>query len=156
MIAIPRTSRLDGRVIPQNRRFASRTVTVKWKAGLHLRPAEVLADTAAKFNARIRIGTPAGGFLCLKDERDLKTIHSGHHQHFDATLSCILLGAVKGTRLIIEAEGPDAHAALRAIYKVFQIDFDTIIKQAIEIRLKRAEIQEKQERLSIGTDESWE
>lgn len=78
----------------------SRTVTINNPQGLHARPAQLFAELAARFNARIEV---------IKDNQpaDAKSI-----------LSILTLGATQGTSLRIDATGKDAEEALDALARL--------------------------------------
>jgi phosphotransferase system HPr (HPr) family protein len=82
----------------------TRQATVRGKNGLHMRPAEVFARQASQFESRIEV--------IREDVRvDGKSI-----------LDVMLLAAVPGTVLTLEATGPDATAALEALVKLIEVD----------------------------------
>ncbi|HZL72041.1 MAG TPA: HPr family phosphocarrier protein [Planctomycetota bacterium] len=72
---------------------AERHVTILNRKGLHVRPAAAFAKEASRFKSKIRI---------LRDGRS-----------FDgkSSLDLLMIAAVPGTRLIIQAEGEDAEEA---------------------------------------------
>jgi len=78
---------------------AERVVELKYKAGLHLRPAMKLAELAASFDSGISIAIEPH-----EKEADAKSI-----------ISLLTLGAEKGSRLAVRAKGHDAEQALEAI-----------------------------------------
>jgi phosphocarrier protein HPr len=79
----------------------TRLVVVGNSQGLHARPADMIVKTAARFASKIE--------LVKGTERvDGKSI-----------LAILTLAAVAGTRLSIEAKGPDAEAALDALADLF-------------------------------------
>jgi phosphocarrier protein len=84
----------------------SREVVVGMPQGLHARPADQLAREARKWQSRIEL---------LNDTQrvDGKSI-----------LEVLTLAAEAGTRLIVEATGPDAHEALEAIGVLFDRNFN--------------------------------
>lgn len=84
---------------------AIRTITVTNPAGLHARPAELFARMALKYNARIEI---------IKD---------GQRSDAKSIWKILMLAAGVGTRLQLEAEGPDAHEALDALAALVESDF---------------------------------
>lgn len=84
---------------------ATRRVVVREPNGLHMRPAEVVARTAARFESTIT--------LTLRDHRvDAKSI-------FDL----ITLAAEEGTELDLRAEGSDAEAAAETLATLFENKF---------------------------------
>jgi len=84
----------------------SREVVVGIEQGLHARPADLLAREARKWQSRIE--------LVGKAQRvDGKSI-----------LDVLTLAAEAGTRLVVEATGPDAREALEAIGGLFERKFN--------------------------------
>lgn len=75
-------------------------ITVKNKLGLHARPAASFVQIANKFDSRITVTRD-------KEEVNGKSI-----------MGILMLGAEKGSQIIIEAEGDDAHLALSELEKI--------------------------------------
>lgn len=77
------------------------TTMVPWEAGLHVRPASVLARVARRFRSRVllRAGGKAANAVSI--------------------LSVMLLCAAQSTPLEIEVDGDDEEAALQAVLAVF-------------------------------------
>ena len=77
------------------------SVIIRWKEGLHLRPAGALVRLAQRFHSKLtlRLGTAVA----------------------DATsvLSLVILGATLGTVLEVEASGTDEMEAIAAIEEYF-------------------------------------
>ena len=84
----------------------SREVVVGMLQGLHARPADQLAREARKWQSRIEL-------LSDSQRVDGKSI-----------LDVLTLAAEAGTRLIVEATGPDAREALEAIGSLFDRNFN--------------------------------
>ena len=84
----------------------SREVVVVNAAGLHARPADLLAREARKWQSRIELVADA-------QRADGKSI-----------LEVLTLAAEAGTRLVVEATGPDARQALEAIGSLFERRFN--------------------------------
>jgi phosphotransferase system HPr (HPr) family protein len=84
----------------------SREVVVVNTAGLHARPADLLAREARKWRSRIELVNDA-------QRADGKSI-----------LELLTLAAEAGTRLVVEATGPDAREALEAIGSLFEHRFN--------------------------------
>jgi len=82
-----------------------RTVVVSNPQGLHARPADLLARTAARFESKVEI------------------IAGGQRVDGKSILDMLTLAAVQGTELEIEATGPDASEALEALVKLVESDF---------------------------------
>ena len=74
--------------------FRSSTVTISNPQGLHMRPAYLFAETAAKFESKIEL---------VKEEIriDGKSI-----------LDILTLGSTQGTEVSVEATGADAQEAI--------------------------------------------
>lgn len=83
----------------------SRTVTVINPEGLHARPAYMFVELATKYDARVEV---------VKDQEriDGKSI-----------LSILTLGAEQGTKLSLEATGPDAEDAVTELARLFEEGF---------------------------------
>ena len=84
----------------------SREVVVANAQGLHARPADLLAREARKWRSRIE-------FVADSQRVDGKSI-----------LELLTLAAEAGTRLVVEATGPDAREALEAIGGLFERKFN--------------------------------
>ena len=76
---------------------ANKAVTVRNRQGLHFRPAELFMKLAKQYESKIGI---------IKD---------GERVDGKSILDITMLGAEKGTRLIIEATGCDAESAVLAL-----------------------------------------
>ena len=75
-------------------------LTVKNKQGLHARPAALFVQVANKFNAYITV------------KRDSEEVNG------KSIMGILMLGAEKGSVIIVEANGEDAEAALVELEKV--------------------------------------
>lgn len=84
----------------------TREVVVANEQGLHARPADLLAREARKWRSRIELVADA-------QRVDGKSI-----------LEVLTLAAEAGTRLVVEATGPDAREALEAIGRLFERQFN--------------------------------
>lgn len=73
--------------------------------GLHARPAALFVKTASRYVSSISIKN-GGGFIDGKSVIDL-----------------LCIGAEKGTRLTIVADGPDAREAMEEIQSLFNSSF---------------------------------
>ena len=92
-------------MVPMSQETISREVVVGIEQGLHARPADLLAREARKWQSRIE--------LVGKAQRvDGKSI-----------LDVLTLAAEAGTRLVVEATGPDAREAVEAIGGLFDRNF---------------------------------
>jgi phosphocarrier protein HPr/phosphocarrier protein len=83
-----------------------RSATVCNELGMHLRSAGNFVRTAARFKARIRVGTEDVGAV------DGKSI-----------LGLVTLGAARGSVLTIQAEGPDETEALDTLIALVESGF---------------------------------
>lgn len=84
----------------------SREVIVANRNGLHARPAALLTREARRWQSRIEL-------VAAAQRVDGKSI-----------LDVLTLAAEAGTRLVVEATGPDAQDALEAIGSLFDRRFD--------------------------------
>jgi phosphocarrier protein len=87
---------------------ASRDIVVSNKLGLHARPAMQFVDLANQFSAKVTVykgGEEPG-------EADGKSV-----------MQMIILAAVEGTPLRIEADGSDAAAAVEQLAALFESKF---------------------------------
>jgi phosphocarrier protein len=81
---------------------AKKTLTVKNKSGLHARPAALFVQIANKFDSHITV----------RREDDNEEVNG------KSIMGILMLGAEKGSSIIIEAEGDDAELALLALEKI--------------------------------------
>lgn len=79
-------------------------VIVKNKQGLHARPASLFVQLANKFDSRITV-------------RHNKEAVSGK-----SIMGILMLGAEKGSTIVIEVEGEDAHLAILELEKLVSIE----------------------------------
>ncbi|MBM3254830.1 MAG: HPr family phosphocarrier protein [Candidatus Omnitrophica bacterium] len=75
-------------------------VVVKNRQGLHARPAALFVQVANKFDARIII------------KRDKEEVNG------KSIMGILMLGAEKGSSIVIEADGDDALKAIEELEKV--------------------------------------
>ena len=80
-------------------------LVIQNELGMHVRPASLFARTAGKFNSSIMI---------RKGEQyvDGKSI-----------MQLLMLGALQGTEIVIEAEGDDSDEAVAALEEIVQNNF---------------------------------
>lgn len=78
---------------------------IKNEAGLHARPAA-------------RLIKAAGGFMS-----DINIIRDGKIANAKSLLSVLALGIFKGTRIVLQVNGPDEIAALYKISKLIENNF---------------------------------
>ncbi len=86
--------------------MAEKTVIVRNRAGIHARPAALIAQTANKFSSEITI------------ERDSTVINA------KSIMGVITMAAGYNTELLVKAEGSDADAAVEAIFTLFENKFE--------------------------------
>ncbi|GAA4232200.1 phosphocarrier protein [Streptosporangium album] len=84
-----------------------RTVVVASRTGLHARPAKIFVQAAARLGVPVRIR--AG---------------DGRPVPANSILAVLSLGAVQGTEVTLDAEGPDAEAALASLAELLARDLD--------------------------------
>ena len=75
-------------------------IVVKNKQGLHARPAALFVQAANKFDSRITI------------RRDREEVNG------KSIMGILMLGAEKGTQILVEVEGEDAHLAIAELERV--------------------------------------
>jgi phosphotransferase system HPr (HPr) family protein len=94
------------REIAPREETVSREVVVVNAAGLHARPADLLAREARKWQSQIAL------------------VHDAQRADGKSILELLTLAAEAGTRLVVEATGPDAREALDAIGSLFESRFN--------------------------------
>jgi phosphocarrier protein HPr len=75
-------------------------ITVKNNQGLHARPAALFVQVANRFDSRVTVSRD-------KEEVDGKSI-----------MGILMLGAEKGSVIVIQADGSDAHQAIAELEKI--------------------------------------
>jgi len=83
-----------------------REVQVRNKTGLHARPAMQFVDLANKYISRITV---------CKDQQRVNA---------KSIMELLLLAAGEGTKLTIQAEGPDARKAAEALARLIEDEFE--------------------------------
>ena len=86
--------------------MTEKLLTVKNRAGIHARPAALIAQTANKFAAEITI------------EKDDFTVNA------KSIMGVITMAAGYNTTLNLKAEGSDEEAAIQAISELFDNKFE--------------------------------
>jgi phosphocarrier protein len=86
--------------------LAQKLLTVRNRAGIHARPAALIAQTANKFSSEILL------------EKDSSVINA------KSIMGVITMAAGYNTTLTIKATGADAEAAVEAIYTLFENKFE--------------------------------
>lgn len=89
-----------------------RTVTVRNKQGLHMRPADLLVKAAMRFESRIEI------------EKDGQVVDG------KSILGLLTLGAQCGSTLQVRAHGKDADHAIGAVVELFEKGFFEVDQEA--------------------------
>jgi phosphotransferase system HPr (HPr) family protein len=80
-------------------------LTVNHEVGLHARPASMFVQTAAKFSS------------------DIEVTHGETTANAKSILSVLTLGAHKGAKIHVKAEGKDAEEALKALEELVLNNF---------------------------------
>jgi phosphocarrier protein len=80
----------------------TRQIIVQKKEGLHARPAALFVQVANKFDAKIVV------------KRDSEEVNG------KSIMGILMLGAEKGSVIIIEAEGKDAQQAVKELGKIIE------------------------------------
>ena len=80
--------------------LVKKKLTVKNKQGLHARPAALFVQIANKFDSRITV------------KRDKEEVNG------KSIMGILMLGAEKGTQIVVEVEGEDAHLAISELEKI--------------------------------------
>ncbi|HVY70861.1 MAG TPA: HPr family phosphocarrier protein [Verrucomicrobiae bacterium] len=84
----------------------SRELVVKNTKGIHARPAALFVKTASRYECEIFV------------EKDGEKING------KSIMGLMMLAAGPGSRLVVEAHGTDAHAAVQAIEELMGRKFD--------------------------------
>ncbi len=84
---------------------AVREVSVVNEQGVHARPSHAIVACASRFEAEVAL------------------LHDGRRADARSILSVMTLGAVRGARIRIEADGADAEAAAAALAELFESGF---------------------------------
>ena len=85
---------------------ARRQVEITNILGLHLRPADKFVKLALRYQAEIRV------------------LYNGNQYNGKSILDLATLGAERGTRLELEARGPDAAQAIEALADLVSAQFN--------------------------------
>lgn len=83
----------------------SKTITVNNQVGLHARPATFFIQKANEFKSSIWI------------EREERKVNA------KSLLGVLSLGIIKGTDIVVGAEGPDEEEAVAALEKLIETNF---------------------------------
>lgn len=85
-----------------NMAMVTKKLTVKNKSGLHARPAALFVQIANKFDSRITV----------KRDDDNEEVNG------KSIMGILMLGAEKGSVIVIAAEGDDAENAMTELEKI--------------------------------------
>lgn len=99
--AVMRTSR-GGRPLSEP---AIRTLSVRTKHGLHLRPCSAIVTAVGQYQARVTV------------QKGSESVNA------DSMLGLLSLAACAGTELLLSASGAEAQEALEAVAELFASDF---------------------------------
>ena len=91
---------------------ASREVIVTNERGFHARPAMAFADVANRYESKVTLTKPTRG----EDE--------GGEADGKSVMQLIILAAVPGTPMRIDADGPDAEEVVAKLAELFERKFD--------------------------------
>ncbi|BDC96748.1 MULTISPECIES: HPr family phosphocarrier protein [Treponema] len=86
--------------------MTEKTLTVKNRAGIHARPAALIAQTANKFSAEIQI------------QKDSMTVNA------KSIMGVITMAASYNTVLVVKADGIDEKQAVETLYDLFESKFE--------------------------------
>lgn len=76
-------------------------------SGLHMRPLQAFVEQATRFQSNVQVGRKDGELLNGK-----------------SMIHLLGLGAEQGTEIVVEVSGPDAEAAIEALWEVLQKIYD--------------------------------
>ena len=82
-----------------------RVIVIQNEQGLHARPAEMFVRLAKQFEAKVEV------------------VRENHRVEASSIMDLLTLGAAKGTELTLEADGPDAQAAVDALAHLVESGF---------------------------------
>lgn len=86
--------------------MVEKILTVRNRAGIHARPAAIIAQTANKFQAEVMLS------------RDNIEVNA------KSIMGVITMAAGYDTQLTLRAEGPDENEAAAALYNLFESKFE--------------------------------
>lgn len=86
--------------------MTEKTLIVLNRAGIHARPAALIAQTANKFESEITI------------EKDAAAVNA------KSIMGVITMAAGYNTQLVLKADGPDEKQATEAIVQLFESKFE--------------------------------
>lgn len=85
----------------------TKTLVIKNRQGLHARPAALFVQTASKFNSEVTV------------RRQDEAVNG------KSIMGILMLGAEKGSSIVLEVEGDDAELALAELEKVINNEEET-------------------------------
>ncbi len=80
-----------------------RQYVVSNPSGLHMRPLQAFVEQASRFQSNVQVGRKNGEMLNGK-----------------SMIHLLGLGADQGTEIVVEVSGPDADAAIEALFEALQ------------------------------------
>ena len=83
----------------------NRVIQIQNELGMHMRPAEMFGRLAQKFQSKIQVS------------------RESHRVDGKSIIDLLTLGAAKGTQITVEADGPDAQAAVDALANLVEVEF---------------------------------
>ncbi len=89
--------------------MAEATVTVRHASGLHARPAALFYRTTRQFQSRVTVQNLSGA-----DQSEVPV----------SAINLLQIGVKQGHEICIRAEGPDAEAAIMALTRLVESDFE--------------------------------
>ena len=104
------TRQVPGRHVQQGTEMVSRTMVIKGKNGLHLRPAGRISETALRFQSEILLEYNGG--LSTANARSV--------------LSLLAAGLQNGDEVVLCCRGRDEKEALDAVAKVFSEETEAV------------------------------
>jgi len=75
-------------------------LTVKNEQGLHARPAALFVQVANRFDSQVKV---------IRDDEEVNG---------KSIMGILMLGAEKGSTIVVEIEGPDAHSAMSELERI--------------------------------------
>lgn len=86
--------------------MVEKVLSVRNRAGVHARPAALIAQTANKFASEV---------MMKKDDIDVNA---------KSIMGVITMAAAYNSTIIVQADGPDENEAVNAIYTLFENKFE--------------------------------
>ena len=83
----------------------SRVIQIQNELGMHMRPAEMFGRLAQKFQSKIQVS------------------RESHRVDGKSIIDLLTMGAAKGTKITVVADGPDAQQAVDALATLVEVEF---------------------------------